>query len=228
MSQRSFSILALPMIFSKNVFSILWALPKRKLASSMSRRPNLVVLLGELDSMWLRSIAKAWSCKFSTWEVSFKPAVSAILHDSKDIHRHEIWLRSNLTLCTGVFLQISRIQSRYLVPWLALPTFITKNLFCIFYDNSDLKYCYKQICRRACKNRRNYTTMQLVEIRWANQKHKSTYLFQISLFLRELYHFYKKLQDILSNNLYLYYVYLLFSRIKVRKNIAVAYADAQM
>ena len=76
-SQRSFSILALPIIFSKNVFSILCALPKRRFAKSMRRRPKRVVLLGELDSIWLRSIAKAWSCKFSTWEVSFRPAVSA-------------------------------------------------------------------------------------------------------------------------------------------------------
>ena len=47
------------MIFSKNVFSMRCALEKRKLAKSINSRPNLVVLLGELDSMWFRSIAKA-------------------------------------------------------------------------------------------------------------------------------------------------------------------------
>ena len=135
MSQRSFSIFALPMIFSKNVFSILWAFPKRKLASSMSRRPNLVVLLGELDSMWLRSIAKAWSCKFSTWEVSFKPAVSAISQDSKDFHSHEIWLRSNFSLCMMVLLQISRIQSIYLVP-LAGTTYFYNKKKCFAYTTT--------------------------------------------------------------------------------------------
>lgn len=28
--------------------------------------------------MWLRNIANAWSCRFSTWVVSFKPDVSGI------------------------------------------------------------------------------------------------------------------------------------------------------
>ena len=75
-SHNNFSILAFPMIFSKNVFSMRWALEKRKLAKSIKSRPNLVVLLGELDSMWFRSIAKAWSWRFSTWVVSFNPVVS--------------------------------------------------------------------------------------------------------------------------------------------------------
>ena len=60
MSHKSFSILAFPMIFSKKVFSIRWALPKRKLAKSIKSLPNLVVLLGELDSIWFLSMAKAY------------------------------------------------------------------------------------------------------------------------------------------------------------------------
>ena len=43
MSQRSFSIFAFPIIFSKNVFSIRCAFPTRKLASNIRRRPNLVL-----------------------------------------------------------------------------------------------------------------------------------------------------------------------------------------
>ena len=76
MSHNNFSILALPMIFSKNVFSIRGAFPTRKLARSINKRPNRVVLLGELDSIWFLNIVRAWSCKFSTCVVSFNPVVS--------------------------------------------------------------------------------------------------------------------------------------------------------
>ena len=81
MSHRSFSILALPMIFSKKVFSIFVAIPIRRLTRSMSN-------LGKRDceewcgppaavvSMWLRSMLRAWSCRFSIWRVSFRPVVS--------------------------------------------------------------------------------------------------------------------------------------------------------
>ena len=96
MSHKSFSILAFPIIFSKNVFSIRWAFPIRRLASNISRRPNLVLLAPVFEfkpieppqfdpepltipcgpSMWFRSMVKAWSCKFSTCVVSFRPIVS--------------------------------------------------------------------------------------------------------------------------------------------------------
>ena len=84
MSHSSFSILALPMIFPKKVFSILCALPIRRLARSIRSLPNLVMLLGELVSMWFRSMASAWSCRFSTWVVSFKPDVSGITRLEKE------------------------------------------------------------------------------------------------------------------------------------------------
>jgi hypothetical protein len=90
MSHKSFSILAFPMIFSKNVFSIRWALPIRKLAKSISKRPKRVVLLGELDSMWFLSIAKAW-----TWVVSFNPEVSEIWRRKKCINCSE-WFRTSI------------------------------------------------------------------------------------------------------------------------------------
>lgn len=73
------------MIFSKKVFSTLLPIPTLRLTKSISNLANLVwEWFGPL-SMWLLSMLRAWSWRFSTWVVSFKPTVSEREYDIQRI-----------------------------------------------------------------------------------------------------------------------------------------------
>lgn len=76
MSHSNFSIRAVPIIFSKNVFSTLFDTLIRKFTSNISNLPYRFWFPGQLVSTWFFSMASAWSCKFSTCPVSFNPWVS--------------------------------------------------------------------------------------------------------------------------------------------------------
>ena len=68
------------MMFSKKVFSIRSDIPARMCPRRSKSFENLVWFVGEFASMWLFSINRAWSCKFSTCSLSFNPVVSERVH----------------------------------------------------------------------------------------------------------------------------------------------------